>query len=97
MATKITLYIGANNKTHQITKEYEEKIEEILKKYWENFTLTRSKGCYTGTVEDSIQAIIVVLQLVFKELDDCIDELKVKLEQKTIGCEITANVDFKLK
>ena len=30
MATKITLYIGAENKTHKITTEYEERIQAIL-------------------------------------------------------------------
>ncbi|MBI4142068.1 hypothetical protein HY484_04035 [Candidatus Woesearchaeota archaeon] len=97
MATKITLYIGAENQTHQITKEYEEKIQTTLRKYWDNFTLTKSKGCYKGVIEDSITAVIIVLQLVFKELEDCIGELKVKLEQDTIAFEITANVDFKVK
>lgn len=97
MATKITLFIGADNKTHEITEEYEKKIENILKKYWKNFTLTRHKGCYTGEIEDSISAVIIVLQLVFKDLDACIKDLKVSLVQETIGCEIVANVDFKLR
>lgn len=97
MATKIILYIGANNKTGKITKEYERKIEQILSKYWKDFTLTRHRGYYEGQVEESISAVIIMLQLVFKDLDDCISELKVKLVQKTIGCEIIADVDFKLK
>lgn len=97
MATKIILYIGADNKTKKITEEYEKKIEEILKKYWKDFTLTRHRGCYKGSVEESISAVIIVLQLVFKDLEDCISELKVKLVQKAIGCEIIAYVDFKLK
>lgn len=97
MATKIILYIGADNKTKKITKEYEREIERILQKYWNGFTLTKHKGYYEGDIEESISAVIIVLQLIFKDLQECIEELKIKLVQKTIGCEITANVDFKLR
>lgn len=97
MTTKITLYIGADNKTGEITEEYEKKIENILKKYWSDFTLIKHKGYYEGRIEDSISAVIMVLQIIFNDLEDCITELKVELKQKTIGCEIIANVDFKLK
>lgn len=97
MATKIVLYIGADNKTNQITKEYEEKIEAILRKYWDGFTLKRCKGYYQGVIEESIEAVIITLRLVLKDLHDCVEELKVKLVQDAIGVEITANIDFKLK
>jgi len=97
MPTKIQLYIGADNATKKITSKYEKKIEKILSKYWKNFTLTKCRGFYQGEVEESILAIIVVLQLVLQDLHSCIGELKVKLVQETIGCEITANVDFKLR
>ncbi len=97
MGTKIILYIGSDNETHKITDEYEKKIETIMQKYWNNFTLTRHKGCYEGIVEESISAVIMVLQIIFKDIDDCVDELKVKLVQDTIGVEVTADVDFKLK
>lgn len=96
MATKIILYIGADNQTGKITEEYEQKVEKILAKYWDGFTLTKHIGYYEGNVEESISAVIVVLQLIFKDLQDCINELKVKLVQKTIGCEIIVDVDFKL-
>ena len=97
MTTKITLYIGADNKTKKISKPYIEKIEGILAKYWDGFTLTRHGGCYEGETEESVSAIIFTLQLVFKNLDNCIKELKIKLVQDTIGCEVEANIDFKLK
>jgi len=97
MITKIKLYIGAENKTHKITKAYEKKIENILAKYWKNFTLIKSRGCYEGQVEDSICAVIIVLQLVFQDLIDCMDELKVELTQEKIGYEITVDVDFRLR
>ena len=84
-------------KTGIVTKIYEKKIEKILAKYWDGFTLIKHKGFYEGKIEESISAVIVVLQLIFKDLDDCIAELKVKLVQESIGCEITVNVDFKLK
>ncbi len=73
LVTKIILYIGAENKTKKITKEYEREIERILQKYWTGFI--RHKGYYEGDIED----------------------LKVKLVQKTIGCEVIADVDFKLR
>ncbi len=97
MATKIILYIGADNKTKKITKDYEQEIERILRKYWTGFTLTRHKGYYEGDIEESISAVIIVLQLVFKDLQECIEELKVKLVQKTIGCEIVVDVNFKFR
>lgn len=97
MTTKIILYIGADNKTKKIDDKYISKIEEILSKYWDGFTLTKCKGYYEGEVEESISAVIMALNLVFKDLDDCINELKVELVQDTIGCEVKANVDFKLK
>lgn len=96
MQTKIRLYIGADNETGKITKEYEEKVGKIISKYWDNFTLTRKTGYYEGKVEDSIEAVIIVLKLIFKDLDDCVKELKVELVQKEIGLEIEVNVDFKL-
>lgn len=97
MTTKIILYIGADNKTKKIDGEYQHKIESILSKYWDNFTLTKHKGCYEGSVEESISAVIMVLQIIFKDLEDCIEELKVKLVQDTIGLEVVADVDFKLR
>lgn len=97
MATKITLYIGGDNKTKKIDEEYKVKVENILTKYWEGFTLTKCDGYYRGEIEESLEAIIIVLKLVFKDLEDCIHELKVELVQESIGVEITANVEFKLK
>jgi len=97
MPTKIQLYIGADNTIKKITPEYERNIERILSKYWKNFTLTKCKGFYQGEVEESILAVIVVLQLVLQDLHSCIEELKVKLVQETIVCEITADIDFKLR
>jgi len=97
MVTKITLYIGADNKTKTISPEYIKKIESILAKYWDGFTLTKHTGYYEGEVEESISAVIMVLQLVFKNLENCIEELKIKLVQDTIGVEIQADVDFKIK
>lgn len=97
VATKITLYIGSDNKTKKINQKYIDKIGKILSEYWEDFTLTKHTGYYEGQVEESISAVIIVLRLVLAKLDDCIKELKVKLVQDTIGCEVEANVDFKLK
>ena len=97
MAIKIILYIGADNTTKKIDESYQRKIEKILQRYWDNFTLTKCTGCYEGHIEDSISAVIIVLNLLFKDLSDCIDELKVTLVQKTIGYEIIADVDFRLR
>ncbi len=94
---KIILYIGADNKTKKINDKYQKKIENILRKYWKNFTLTKHTGCYEGEVEESISAAIIVLTLVFQDLTDCIDDLKVTLVQESIGYEIIANIDFKLR
>jgi hypothetical protein len=97
VTTKIILYIGADNSTHKVTDEYMAKVEQILSKYWKGFTLTKHKGYYEGYIEESLSAVIFVLQLVFKDLENCVNELKVKLVQDSIGVEIEANVDFTLK
>ncbi len=70
MTTKITLMIGADNTTGKITPEYEHKIEEILQKYWSEFTLIKCRGRYEGSVEDSISAVIMALQIIprFRQL-----------------------------
>ena len=81
----------------KLLRNTKKKVETILAKYWKGFTLTKHKGRYEGRIEESISAVIFVLQLVFKDLDDCISELKVKLVQDTIGCEIEANIDFKFR
>ena len=81
----------------QDQEDYEKEIEHILQKYWKEFTLTKHKGYYEGDIEDSISAVIIVLHLIFKDLQACIEELKVKLVQRTIGCEIIADVDFRLR
>ncbi|MBI2666757.1 hypothetical protein HYX13_04045 [Candidatus Woesearchaeota archaeon] len=97
MATKIILYIGADNVTKRINEEYKCKVEKILARYWEGFTLKKCDGYYKGEVEESLEAVIIVLKLVFKDLEDCVNDLKVELVQESIGVEIIANVEFKLK
>ena len=97
MTTKITLYIGSPKKTKKINTKYIKKAEEILKKYWGGFTLIKHKGYYEGEIEESISVVIVVLQLSLKNLEDCINELKIKLAQRSIGYEIKSDVDFTLK
>ena len=89
------MYIGADNKTHKLTTEYIKKVEDVLSKYWKGFTLTENRGCYEGTIEESITVVIYVLNLVFKDLFKCIDELKIKLIQDEIIYEITTNVDLR--
>ena len=97
MVTEIIIYIGGDNKTKMVSDEYFKKIESILSRHWDGFTLTKHKGYYKGQVEESVSAVIMVLQLVFEQLDNCVKDLKVELVQETIGIKITSNVDFKLK
>lgn len=94
---KIKLYIGADNKTCKIDGPYKQKIVDVLSKYWKGFTLTEATGSYEGQIEESIEAVIMVLNLVWKDLFDCIDELKVVLVQKEIGYEVIYDVDFKMR
>ncbi len=97
MTTKIILQIGADN-TKKISRSYINKVVKILSKYWEGFTLTKNvAGYWEGEIEESLSAVIYVLQLVFKDLDDCVKDLKWELHQDAIAYEIEANVDFKIK
>ena len=97
MAIKILLTIGADNDTHEISGNYENRVIKILLRYWSDFTLSRHTGCYKGTLEDSLTAVIMVLQLVFAKLHMCVDDLKTELEQKTIAIEIQRDVNYELR
>ncbi len=98
MKVKVTLNIGADNETGRIDSGYQNRVSEILKKHWPNgFTLMQGKGCWEGKMEDSLIAVIYLLNLIFKDLDDCIKELKVILKQDKIGVEVQADIDFQLK
>ncbi len=69
----------------------------IIKKYFPSFTMRKSIGCWQGTTEETLEVVMYLLNLIFKDLEDCIDELKVELKQDAVGCEIVHNVDFKTR
>jgi len=96
MTMGLYFVIGADG-TGIITPEYEQKLQAILSKRWENFTLTKHRGCYKGKMEDAISVTIFAPNLILADLDDCIRELKLELDQKEIGVDINPNSKFELK
>jgi hypothetical protein len=84
------LYIGSNNKTHQVN---EEKLKEIINKYFEGYTIINSIGYWKGTKEES--RIIEIDTTNKEQVIKAIQELKEALEQEAIGLiEIKENIQF---
>jgi len=74
------LYIGSNNKTHQVE---EEKLKKVINKYFEGYTIIQSAGYWRGTKEESR---IVEIETENKEqVLKAIEELKAVLKQEAIG------------
>lgn len=87
---EIKIYIGSDNATNKITKEYQTKIENFFNQFIETkdingYTLTKGIGHYINTKEDTI--IITILtesDLIFKPLSDTLYRLKRILNQEAI-------------
>ena len=80
---KITLYIGSDE-TRKIEHHFLDKVHSILKKYFRGYTIQKSIGVWEGLQEESIEVIIFTNNLLTKELEACVDELKRVLQQEKI-------------
>jgi len=55
MQKTLELFIGSNNTTHKVERA---KLEEVLSKYHEGFTIQPAVGYWQGAREDSVTVII---------------------------------------
>jgi len=83
MPYKIDIYIGSDNKTRKISRDYLEKLKNWASKVFPaGYTLLKGKGFYNGGSEDSI--IVTVLSPENFPLKDEIEFLKRALGQEAI-------------
>jgi hypothetical protein len=64
------IYIGSDNKTNKINKEYMDIIESELNKYKFGYTIINTKGIYQSIKEDSIIIEIIDFNVIEKQLTD---------------------------
>lgn len=87
---EIKIYIGSDNATNKVSKEYQIKIENFFRELVlfediDGYTLTKAIGQYKTMREESI--IITILtesDLIFKPLSDTLYRLKRILNQEAI-------------
>jgi hypothetical protein len=83
MPYKIEIFIGSDNNTRKIGKNYLERIRKWANKVFPNgYTLLRSKGFYNGVSEDSV--IISVLSDKDLVLEQDIKQLRNELKQDSV-------------
>jgi hypothetical protein len=83
------LYIGSNNKTGKLELS---KIQTILNRYFEGYTIILGNGSYNGKNEQMALVEIATdeKELIFK----AINALKKGIKQESIGMSIIPNIDF---
>jgi hypothetical protein len=83
MPYKIEIFIGSDNNTRKIGKNYLERIRKWANKVFPNgYTLLRSKDFYNGVSEDSV--IISVLSDKDLVLEQDIKQLRNELKQDSV-------------
>lgn len=83
MPYRLDIYIGSNNGTRRIDKNYLCKVENWANALFPNgYTLLKSKGYYNGASEDSV--IINVFSNRLPDLNSELEVLKRKLMQDAV-------------
>jgi uncharacterized membrane-anchored protein YitT (DUF2179 family) len=83
MPYRIDIYIGSDNATRKIGKDYFEKLKNWASKAFpEGYTLLRGRGFYNGSSEDSV--IVTVLSHQDPSLKNKLELLKYELRQDAI-------------
>lgn len=81
------IYIGSDNKTNKINKEYIKTIKGILDLYNLNYTLINTHGYWNYTQEDSIIIEVIDIghnDIIYSVIKTIANKLKVELKQMTI-------------
>ena len=83
MAYRIDIYIGSDNGSRKIGRDYLDKITHWASRVFPSgYTLTRGRGYYDGAHEESL--VLSVLTDYNASLRDYLSELKGELGQKSI-------------
>ena len=88
MQKTIELFIGSNNQTHRVERD---KLEQVLAKYHEGFTLQPAVGYWQGAREDSVT---VIISDDFDAIINTIQRLKQVLKQDAIAYHEVARLEF---
>jgi hypothetical protein len=84
VAYKYDVYIGSDNGSRRIRRDYLDKIIEWADRYCQDgYTLVRGRGYYRGAQEDSL--VLSVLSDYDTDLRTHIAELKQTLDQEAIA------------
>ncbi|MEM2612659.1 MAG: hypothetical protein QXO15_00335 [Nitrososphaerota archaeon] len=83
MPYRIEIFIGSDNDTKKISKDYLERVKKWASRVFpEGYAILKSKGFYNGESEDSL--IICVLSYQDLDLNREIALLKKELKQESI-------------
>ena len=88
MTRTYELFIGGNNTTHEVELT---KIENILNKYFEGYTIRDAVGYWQGAREGSISVTLMTSPI---QLIKLLDELKFELAQDRIAYHTVAQLLF---
>lgn len=88
MITTTALYIGADNQTGQIDLP---RIESIMSKDHEGFTIIPANGYWHGMPESSV---VVIVTDTAESIADTVATLKSELHQDAIGVEQLPPINF---
>ena len=88
MQKTIELFIGSNNQTHRVERD---KLEQVLAKYHEGFTIQPAVGYWQGAREDSVT---VIISDDFDAIINTIQRLKQVLKQDAIAYHEVARLEF---
>lgn len=88
MQKTIELFVGSNNKTHKVERK---KLEAVLARYHEGFTIQPAVGYWLGTREDSVT---VVVSDEFDKILETIKKLKYELKQDAIAYHEVTPLEF---
>lgn len=85
-------FIGADNRTHEISRDYLEQIEAEARSVASGFTIYRSTGYWEDTKEDS-----VILEIGGIDRESSLtlaNKLKERLGQEAIGVQFLPEINF---
>jgi hypothetical protein len=88
MRKTIELFIGSNNTTHKVERD---KLEQVLSKYHEGFTIQPAVGYWLGAREDSVT---VIISDDFDAIINTIQRLKQVLKQDAIAYHEVTPLEF---
>lgn len=94
MPYRVDIYIGSDNDSRKICKNYLKKVRDWANSVFpDGYTLVRGEGCYNGISEDSV--LINALSNYDVALKNKLEKLKRELRQEAI-LVVKSAVDFEV-